>query len=345
MCVDSYLIKSFGLKTKWVSYFKVARFRDKIPTYAAICISLMAPFFFLMQIIRSLQNGRNQSVVTGNNSHCLFLSFTHSPKIIELYNKYGHDQPFKQCISGRLLFFIQEMTTYEIAKSFFISLEYSVRFLLSVHPRYFLHVTSIFELVAFNNYLENLSRNNINEVTLTNHYDRWITLICEKGHFNVNIIQHGLVVTDFLPKQKLQNVKSVRGFNEEQLDIFCTNISARPEFTRLLQKTNLNISKDDRCEVLIISNPFHLTEELEIYQELKKHSIDVKFRPHPLYINNEVLKIVEANDLCQGTRYPNPSYCLCKSSTLGYEYQSLGYKLISWNEEIDMKSILVLLKK
>lgn len=341
MSIDSYLIKLLNLKAKRISYFKVARFKDRIPTIVSLIISMATPLFFLIQIIVSLNS---KSTVEESKSDCLFLSFTESPKIIGLYNDYGHEQPFRQCVSGRILFFIKEMTIYEIVKSFFKSLQYSAHFLLSVPIKYSLHVTSIFELVAFNNYLENLISNNTKEITLTNHYDRWITLICEKGNFKVNIIQHGVFYEDFTPTHKINNVKSFRGINEKQLNIFSSNISYDSTFAKLLLKPNLDIAEDDRCDVLIISNPFYLADELEIYQSLKTQCVDVKFRPHPLYINSEVLKIVDADDLCQGKRFPNPNCCLCKSSTLGYEYQALGYKLVTWGDEINIDSILASLK-
>ncbi|OWG44788.1 hypothetical protein [Escherichia coli] len=342
MNIDSYLIESFNLKTKWVAFFKVARFKDKIPTLFTIPLLLALPFYFLFQVLKSL---RSQHVIPELNGQCIFLSFTESSKIIGLYREYGNAQPFKQCVLGRTLLFLHEICMSDLIKAYFISFAYSVRFLVSVHPRYYLHMTSIFELVSFSYYLDKLHRDGIEEITLTNHYDRWITLICEKDFFSVNVIQHGLLAKEFVQKHKLHNLKTVRGINEEQLNIYSSNVAHNTAFKKLFLKANLDIIEDDFCDVLIISNPFYIAEELKIYQDLKSHSVDVKFRPHPIYITSEIQKIVHVNDLCKDKRLPNPTYCLCKSSTLGYEYEAMGYPLIPWDDKIEIDKILVLLGK
>jgi len=342
MSIDSYLIKSLNLKKKWISYFKVARFKDRIPLIITFPLILVMPFYFLWQIIKSL---KVKNEVLRGNDQCLFMSFSESPKVNGLYRDYANCLPFKQCVSGRTLFFLQEISLLNILKSFLTSIICSARFLIAVHPRFYLHVTSVFELVSFSSYLDKISKDGIKEITLTNHYDRWITLICEKDIFSVNVIQHGLLANDFTQKHKLRNIKSFRGINDDQLNIYASNIVYDSSFEKLYLKTSLDIIENDICDILIISNPFYIADELKIYQELKNYCVDVKFRPHPLYITSEILKSINVDDLCTDKRLPNPSYCLCKSSTLGYEYEAMGYSLITWDDEIDVNSILVLLGK
>ncbi|WP_342324550.1 hypothetical protein AAEY27_08265 [Kosakonia sp. BYX6] len=335
--VDDYLVKKFGLESSGIALFKVARFKGRLKVWRSLFFIPAIPVYYVFQLILSLLEKKD---IKFAQTDSLFLSFTASPKIVELHREYANDLPYLHCVKGTKLYFVSTLSPLCILLCYFISLYYSVRFLLGSRVNYYLHTANVFELVLFSFYLEKLSRCGVKSITLTNHYDRWITLIAGTALFDVNVIQHGLIDNEYYPAHKLDNINSLRAFSDKQIDIFNNNIYTHPVSNLNYLKANLQIDQDDKCDCLIVSNPFFIEAELQIYQQLKNGKVDVKFRPHPLFTTQAVLNEIDENDLCLNKRFPSPKVCIYRSSTLGNEYEMMGYKTIEWSEETTTDDII-----
>lgn len=337
LSVDDYLVNKFNFQSSRVALFKVARFKGRLTLLKSFLFLPIIPFYYLIQLYLSIaaKNG-----TTFANTKTVFFSFTASPKASELHRDYASDLPYVHCVNGLRLYFAHTLSIGVFLKCYFLSLAYAIRFMFSTRPGYYLHTANIFELVLFSFFLEKISSRGVKSITLTNHYDRWITMIAGSGLFDIHVIQHGLIDTEFYPAHKIDNIKSLTAFSKKQVDRFNSNIYASPVSTAYYLKANLQVDLNDNCDCLIISNPFFIDDELKIYQQLKNRSVDVKFRPHPLFITKNILSEIDERDLCLKTRFPAPIVCIYRDSTLGTEYEMMGFKTYEWDDNTNCEDIL-----
>ncbi|MDI7659367.1 hypothetical protein QLZ26_04475 [Cronobacter universalis] len=343
--VDDFLVDKNKYAKKRFCYFKVARFKNNIHIIFALASVPLIPFYFFYQIYVSIFKNKDHIDIDASHNGSVFLSFTLSPKIDQIYKQYAFGIPFIHCISGRKIKFIHTLKLKNILSGYCLALIYALLFVMNKKTRYWLHASSVFELVLFDYYLEHLSNAGFYNIKLTNHYDRWITLISLKKNFDISIIQHGLVSNEFFPDHKLHNVSEVRGFNKEQILIFKNNICLNQDFKVYYLQPSIKVDKKNICDVLIINNPFFTERELSFYKELKSQNLNVKFRPHPLYITKEINICVDENDLCLGGVFPSPALCLCRESTLGHEYSVMGYNMFTWDDDTVWEDVVRNLNK
>ncbi|MFD1802494.1 hypothetical protein ACFSFZ_09845 [Mixta tenebrionis] len=337
IAIDDFLIKKFGLNSKKKAVFKVARFRDKIPAFVCYLYLPLLPVYFIFIIIFMLKGIFKKDSIAGEK---VFFSFSSSPKVKKLYKENVSDVFYFQCVDGRKINFIYQMSLYDILIGFMKSIYFSYLLLFRLKGGYYLHLTSVLELTLFCYFLKRLHSQGIREIFLTNHYDRWVTATSLTELFDINIIQHGILDRDFRVPNKLKRIKKIICFNSEQLHIFNTNIFEFKVREFDYSVFNLDIAEDDTCDVLIISNPFYLEKELEFYKNLSNEGMVVFFRPHPLFIDDSIYSLVDERNICLNKRFPNPKLCLCRDSTLGHEYESLGFRVFWWDEKLDIRAII-----
>lgn len=335
--IDNYLYDKIGCKKNSL-VFKVLRFSDRIDKNLYILFLFLIPFYFLFFSIKQfflIKKRKRVRVESG-----VFLAFSRSPKNENIRENYFSHKQFILCVDGRSLEFVSNLGFLNVIKNFCISLFFYFTMAGRVESKYILHFTSILELCLFFDFLFFLKKNGVKDLYISNHYDRWATLIGNVGFFDVHLVQHGLVSDKLYIKNKIKNVSELKCFNTVQKKIFLNNILNDTPIIVEEIGCKLEIIIDDVCDFLIISSPFYIDEELEIYNELKQKFITF-FRPHPLFINDEIVRVVDVADLCLDKRLPNPKICICRDSTLGAEYESMGYIVFWWNDESDFNNLIL----
>lgn len=333
--IDKYLFDKMKYERKSL-IFKVLRFSDKIDFKLYFVFIFFIPFIFLFLFcyffILSLKL-RKLELTTKN-----FFSFSASPKIKSLGLKSFEGINYIECVKGRQLYFLKNLSFLSLFKNMILSCFYYFLLIVKIKPKYLLHLSSLYELNLFYDFLVILKKNSVKDIYLSNHYDRWLTLISETNFFQIHIVQHGSINDVFFVKNKILNVCELKCFNSEQERIFLNNILvSKPEKISFIE-CSLSILFDDFCDVLIISSPFHVDREIEVYRLLKL-KYNVCFRPHPLFVNNLVIDNINQEDLCLKERFPNPKICICRESTLGVEYESMGYKVVWWDDQTNFSDL------
>jgi hypothetical protein len=336
IAIDNYLFNKLNYSSKRLSVFKMLRFKDKIPLWFSKFFFIFIPFYFIIRL-STLLIRRAGCLVFKKDKY--FFSFSSSPKVIAIHDEYASDMDILKCVDNKVYCFSHYLRPLIIFRSFFYSIIFYFRMIFSIDVKYYLHLTAIFELSLFYEFVLVLNEKKINKVCVVNHYDRWLTVLTNIGFFEIEIIQHGILTDSYIVKNKIPNISSIRVFDESQLDIFMNNILETSPKTVSFIKINLNIDFYDKCDVLIISNPFFINHELLLYKFLKDKGLKVFFRPHPLYITEEVKNIVEYDELCLDKRFPCPNICLCNESTLGKEYEIMGFEVLWWNQNTDFHKI------
>ncbi|MEM6160914.1 hypothetical protein AAH446_10235 [Erwinia sp. P6884] len=337
IAIDEFLVSKFKYKKKGAAVFKVARFKNKIPNYFNyLCLPLLM-FYFIYVIFISIR-ARDQCCFV--NSRKIFLSFTSHPKIKSLWRKYEGEVSYTLCVENRILNFLNHLSYKDVMKGYIKSIWFSLKLAIHLKPIYYLHLTSVLELVLFSNYLKKINSAGVNKLILTNHYDRWITICSLSDLFDIELIQHGLLDPSYCVKNKITNVKKLTCFNNQQQNIFDNNIFLSK--VEIVKHATLDIIviENDKCDVLIISNPFYVKEELVFYHTLIESGLKTLFRPHPLYLNDKLLSQVRLTDLCLDERFPDANLCLCRDSTLGLEYESAGYQVFWWDDSTNTDKII-----
>jgi len=338
IAIDEYLIEKFSLEKKRSAVFKVARFKNRIPLIFNFFALPLLPFYFLIIIYKSLRISKGTSLKIVNSR--IFFSFTTSPKIFALYNGYSNCTSLVNCVEGRNLNFIHHLSYFDLFKGFLNSLFYSLRLMLEIKKKYYLQLTSVFEITVFLVFLKKVHKSGIDNIVLTNHYDRWITAIAFTDLFKIKIIQHGILDKKFTVPHMLPNITEITCFSKYQYNIFNENICLNPIKSCDFLRSDLEVVKDDKCKVFIISNPFYLAQEVKFYHALTKAGFKTLFRPHPLYLGDEMILQIASEDICIGKRYPAADISLCRESTLGVEYENAGYQVYWWDDNSSLEEII-----
>lgn len=337
--VDDHLFLKMGL-SEGSLIFKALRFSDRINEKYIVFIVFLIPLYFvflcLFVILRKFKNLKKIDYEYANE---IFLSFSSSPKVKFIKENHLNNLIFIECVSGRELYFSNNISFFCILKNFIFSIYLYVSLLLDskFKFKYILHLTSLYELALFYDYLLFLKQKNVRSLYLVNHYDRWITMIGQSGLFKLHVVQHGILNEKFYVKNKIDNVYEIKCFNKNQEIIFLNNVVKNPPKKMEYIGSKLNIINDDCCDILIISSPFYIKYEINIYLKLSG-KYKVFFRPHPLFITSDIIDNIIDSDLCLGERMPNPKICICRESTLGLEYESQGCNILWWDEHTNFEN-------
>ncbi len=183
--VDNYLFEKLNYGSKKLSIFKMLRFKDKIPLWISVLSSILIPIYFAIEFFVFFGRSRNTSNLENDQ---YFLSFSNSPKVIAIYEEYASDIEFLQCINNKVYCFVGYLSPLVILKSFIHSIILYFKMIFFVNIKYYLHLTAIFELILFYEFVIVLNKRNINKICVVNHYDRWLTVLSNIGNFDIEII-------------------------------------------------------------------------------------------------------------------------------------------------------------
>lgn len=187
---------------------------------------------------------------------------------------------------------------------------------------------------------------------IAEHYDRWATLSdviidVKKSNSYVTIVQHGLVTALSNDKlslfYRLRSVRNLFVFDEQSYDFFLNTVidsnSIKP--TKSFYKSNLILQpRIDLANlmILVIGNFICWEYHKLIITKLLQKDYFVYYKPHP-NDNLSTFKIQHKNYyLVEDTSFfPDVDFVISYESTLAYDYERLGYKVIKhdMNEKKD----------
>ncbi len=178
---------------------------------------------------------------------------------------------------------------------------------------------------------------------IAEHYDRWATLSdviinVKKSNTYVSLVQHGLVTALSNDKlslfYRLRSVRNLFVFDEQSYDFFLKNVidsnSIKP--AKSFYKSNLILQpRKDLANVMILVVGNFICWEFHrlVITKLLQKRYFVYYKPHP---NDKLSKFkIEHKNyyLVEDTSFfPDVDFVISYESTLAYDYERLGYKVI-----------------
>ncbi|MGR5464696.1 hypothetical protein ACPV5G_17290 [Photobacterium damselae] len=332
--VDEYLINKFYLNGKNVVYRPLRyKFLNKIPKDFNVIFAILIPVFILFFFIKNIMRKKN---VYDDVCDIFLMS---SKKGNEIYNEHNIDAKIIKLNGGE---YISYLSYIDRLKIIFICMVISYKLLFEIKIKNWINIVHVNELVCFYFFLEHLAEKKTKKIIVTNHYDRWITLLSIFEMFDIEIYQHGIIDPSYYPRYKLPKVSIVHCFDLASKNIFIKNIIKDITdgiYIDISLGKSIEISEEE-VDVLLIGNPLYLDLELAIYRKIKiiNPDIIIKYRPHPISRKSLLLRGVS---LSLNDKIPRSRLVLVKESTLGFELASIGFNVIWLDDIVNIDSFLL----
>ncbi|EYU14232.1 hypothetical protein [Photorhabdus aegyptia] len=177
----------------------------------------------------------------------------------------------------------------------------------------------------------------------TEHMDRWAILmdrLCLSKKTNLTLVQHGSLKALVLPENahfkiytRLHSVAELVAYDRIESEIFLDKIIRNGKgkaITLLHMGMQLNTVKvdNDKFSILFVGHPHCEDTQIKIYHSLVGLNIIAYYKEHPKApASRNVRKIgwVFINDL---KFFPSVDLVISYASTLAYEYESIGAKVL-----------------
>jgi len=176
------------------------------------------------------------------------------------------------------------------------------------------------------------------EVILTNHYDRWASIIlhyCSESHSQSCLVQHGIEdETSIYPSRRFQKLSTLVAFNSQQAEVFRAKIFQTIESVRYSNPViALSPAKMDLPTILVVGHGDRemFVEEIRVVTDLLLSSrVFIYIKPHPVagkpdeydLFDAKYVQIIKQKDF-----YPDVDFLLHSGSTLAMEYEKTSVKV------------------
>lgn len=195
-------------------------------------------------------------------------------------------------------------------------------------PWFYRSILLIPEMIALVSCLRLSKANNI---AMTNQLDRWAYLISSFSKINdcsLSLYQHGTVVGEFKPKNKLPIVNVLYSYNQTERDFFESNIiDILCDYVYLKPKIKLSeISHKNSLLIIGSGSIEHFSIEVETVKYLMHNKrFFVYIKPHPnLLVNRSYLEFDKErlSIISDNVFFPSVDVVIHFGSTLAIEYEN-----------------------
>lgn len=361
MYIDSLENVRFGSKEiLGFNIIKPSLFIDKLKSNFALkfCIRLIMilwfPLGFIFIIIKFIITLFEHTLIAKkkiDENKIVMLMFSH--RLTQLKNQVNfQDKEFvdvylsKKNLSESEYSIIQLANVGLITKSFLLAMKFHFSFFCDQSVELYQKMNSVFcfdWLIVYCT-LENMA---FKKIVFCNHYDRWAVLFDSIKSEKI-LIQHGLLSDQVFPPTKLNNINVLYAYNSNEAKIFVKNVLENVNEIKYLKPslTLVDLELDSlKPSLLFISClPITFQKELNLLNILKTYNIAILIKPHPVYPNNEYIKLKDTIDFYlvdQKNVFPKVDLVISYKSTLAYEYELNGTDIVyydSFSNEDDMIS-------
>lgn len=231
---------------------------------------------------------------------------------------------------------LEEVTSISI---FFIvylkCIFFSIQLIFTNHKKY-----SLYSYTSFNYFLlyDLLKRNMIENIWLTNHYDRWVVLANCLNNNKTNLVQHGQLdyfnINDNQRYRstfpfKLTNINTIYTQNEESIELYKDFVdSTNCEFKSVKSKAEFiewRQLENNTTKILFIGHTNDSLFHRKLIKKLHstyKNKIDIAYKYHPL----QIAKILDDElwHITSGIIIPIPDVVISYGSSIDVEFKSIS---------------------
>lgn len=175
-------------------------------------------------------------------------------------------------------------------------------------------------------------------LSLTNHYDRWAYAVFEFYHKGVNLWQHGALDSNFILTKKIKNINNLYALSDTDIEIWNSYIDS-PGVVIEKQVSKFCVNEATSLDFLVISHPAYKKADYKLLAMLVESTLNkyqIGYKPHPAHLYSvaylqELSKI--GVDIIDKDFFPRARLLLSRGSTLGFEYESIGFKVLWCKDE------------
>lgn len=184
-----------------------------------------------------------------------------------------------------------------------------------------------------------LRHQSFDKIVFVNHYDRWAVLFDNLHSENIILLQHGIISADFAPPTKLKNISELYAYNEEEKDKFLKLVIYNKKCIFKLLKREIKLTsipaKVNTPQVLLISClPLTFDDEKKLLINISS-KVTIFIKAHPVFSTlpyYELKKQFDFNLIVEKDLFPDVDLVISYNSTLGYEYELAGKKVIYYEK-------------
>lgn len=176
-------------------------------------------------------------------------------------------------------------------------------------------------------------------IYFANHYDRWAVLFDKLCSKRIILLQHGVLNEKFVPPTKLKNVSVLYSYNDLEKEKFESSIldNFNGEYFYLNRNIDLQPLKGSyKTKVLFISClPLTFAKEKELLSLFSPDTL-VCIKTHPVYQVEPYFDLKREFDIELITEkdfFPDVDFVISYKSTLAFEYELVGKKVIYYEDE------------
>lgn len=359
IAIDSCCLKLVDLEH--LSYvpirpFKTATLVKKLRFIFPIIYFFLTCFFIPLFPILSLVSILNVLRKKGGNSFQgdkAILGF--SPRVWEVMKHVEEDYPKEFIFTGQVNSKNEQISSVNLYQHFNLGLamklwclSFIIPFAILFRTKSFFNILQAFTFPSFLTVIASLIpiKDQLNEVWMVNHYDRWAVLVDRLFAGNkIVLAQHGLLSYNNQPEILLENITHLytySDYSKKQFFDFVLSKKCKPEIGFFNIKLNLTPIDVEASSILIIGQPQSMDKEVAILEHLLTYEQvgKVFLKPHPLFPMDKYERVKDERYalIKDKTFFPKVDFAIANSSTLGSEYEMAKIKVI-WHENKSLEDL------